>query len=50
MAPEVIRGFAYDKKADVGSLGAVLYELLFGRCPFEENQSLSSQNIYLIYN
>jgi serine/threonine-protein kinase ULK/ATG1 len=36
MAPEVLRGFAYDNKADVWSLGAVLYELLIGRCPFEE--------------
>jgi serine/threonine-protein kinase ULK/ATG1 len=36
MAPEVLRGFVYDKKADVGSLGAVLYELLIGGCPFKE--------------
>lgn len=36
MAPEVLRGLSYDNKADVWSLGAVLYELLVGKCPFEE--------------
>ena len=36
MAPEVLRGFSYDTRADIWSLGAVLYELLIGRCPFEE--------------
>lgn len=36
MAPEVLRGLSYDNRADVWSLGAVMYELLVGRCPFEE--------------
>jgi len=36
MAPEVLRGQTYDEKADIWSLGCVLYELLIGRCPFEE--------------
>lgn len=36
MAPEVLRGLTYSSKADIWSLGAVLYELLIGKCPFEE--------------
>jgi serine/threonine-protein kinase ULK/ATG1 len=34
MAPEVLNGEVYDTKADVWSVGIVLYEMLFGRCPY----------------
>ena len=36
MAPEVLKGCSYNSKADVWSLGVVLYECLFGYCPFED--------------
>jgi serine/threonine-protein kinase ULK/ATG1 len=36
MAPEILKGQPYTIKADVWSLGVVLYELLFGICPYED--------------
>jgi serine/threonine-protein kinase ULK/ATG1 len=35
MAPEVLKGESYTNKIDIWSLGAVLYEMLFGVCPFQ---------------
>ncbi|ORZ39712.1 kinase-like domain-containing protein, partial [Catenaria anguillulae PL171] len=34
MAPEILRYEKYDTRADLWSVGAVLYEMLFGRVPF----------------
>lgn len=36
MAPEVLKNEIYNCKADIWSMGVVLYEILFGVCPFEE--------------
>jgi serine/threonine protein kinase len=37
MAPELLQGRYYCAKADIWSLGVVLYEMLHGKCPYEEN-------------
>ena len=34
MAPEVVKGDLYDQKADVWSLGTVLFQMLTGEYPF----------------
>ena len=36
MAPEVLLGLEYDQRAEIWSLGCVLYEMLYGECPYEE--------------
>ena len=34
MAPEVLNGEMYNSRADIWSLGIVLFEMVFGYCPF----------------
>jgi serine/threonine protein kinase len=36
MAPEILKGMPYTTKADIWSLGVVMFECLFGYCPYED--------------
>ena len=42
MSPEMLKGKPYSKKADIWSLGIILYEICTFKHPFIENQSLNS--------
>nr|POE94873.1 serine/threonine-protein kinase atg1a [Quercus suber] len=46
MAPEIIRNQKYDAKADLWSVGAILFQLVTGKPPFDGNSQLQLfQNI-----
>jgi len=36
MAPEILKGWNYSIKADIWSMGVVLFEMLYGYCPYED--------------
>ncbi|XP_078083280.1 serine/threonine-protein kinase ULK1 isoform X1 [Mustelus asterias] len=46
MAPEVIMSQHYDAKADLWSIGTIIYQCLTGKAPFQAN---SPQNLRLFY-
>ncbi|XP_059510873.1 serine/threonine-protein kinase ULK1 isoform X2 [Stegostoma tigrinum] len=46
MAPEVIMSQHYDAKADLWSIGTIVYQCLTGKAPFQAN---SPQNLRLLY-
>lgn len=46
MAPEVLNHDVYGSKADVWSCGIVLYEMLFGYCPYGDCNIKDLLDIY----
>ena len=44
MAPEVIVGRSYDQKADMWSIGCVLYELATGKKAFQTLREITEDN------
>ena len=40
MAPEIINNKFYDYKVDIWSLGVILYEMIYGYCPYEAQSIL----------
>jgi eukaryotic-like serine/threonine-protein kinase len=47
MAPEQVRGQAADHRADIFSLGAILYEMLTGKRAFKRDSSVETMNAIL---
>jgi dienelactone hydrolase len=47
MAPEQVRGGLADRRADIFAFGAVLYEMLAGRRPFQGSSSIDTMNAVL---
>lgn len=48
MAPEVIMSLQYDAKADLWSLGTIVFQCLTGKAPFQVNSDFTSLTLQVI--
>ena len=46
MAPEVIRSLQYDGKADLWSIGTIMYQCLTGKAPFQAQTPQALKQFY----
>lgn len=46
MAPEVIMSLQYDAKADLWSIGTIVYQALTGKAPFQAQTPQQLKNYY----
>lgn len=46
MAPEVIMSLQYDAKADLWSLGTIVFQCLTGKAPFQAHTPQELKNFY----
>jgi serine/threonine-protein kinase ULK/ATG1 len=46
MAPEVIRSLQYDGKADLWSIGTIMYQCLTGKAPFQAQTPQALKQYY----
>jgi serine/threonine-protein kinase ULK/ATG1 len=46
MAPEVIMSLPYDSKADLWSLGTIVYQCLVGKAPFQAQTPQALKQFY----
>ena len=44
MAPEVLNSQKYNERADIYSLGIIIWELFTGKCPYEKMNQIEEEN------
>ena len=45
MAPEILKREKYNEKCDIWSLGIILYQMIFGKAPFDPQRGASISDL-----